>query len=85
MTPVSSINRSAPLLACCMGRNRRIADLSVVELPGEFTVWLSSPEAEFLKDRFVWVNWDAKELISRAEEIRKDPFLLKIHLGGVPM
>lgn len=54
----------------------------IVELPGEFLVWLSSPEALFLKDRFVWVNWDAQELISRAKEIQ-DSMLLKIHLDGV--
>ncbi|SPO06256.1 related to peroxisomal short-chain alcohol dehydrogenase [Cephalotrichum gorgonifer] len=56
-----------------------------LELPGEFTVWLSSPEAEFLKNRFVWVNWDAEELIARSKEIENDQSLLKIHLGGVPM
>ena len=48
-------------------------------------MWLSSPEAEFLKNRFVWVNWDAEELISRSKEIEDDQLLLKIYLGGVPM
>lgn len=59
--------------------------MSVVELPGAFTVWLTSPEAGFLKGRFVWVNWDAEELVARAKEIKEDPLLLRIHLGGVPM
>ncbi|KAK5097404.1 hypothetical protein LTR70_007605 [Exophiala xenobiotica] len=27
-------------------------------LPGHFQVWLASPEAEFLKGKFVWANWD---------------------------
>ncbi|EEU34499.1 uncharacterized protein NECHADRAFT_55027 [Fusarium vanettenii 77-13-4] len=40
-----------------------------VELPGQFYVWLASPEAKFLKDKFVWANWDAQELLERAEEI----------------
>ncbi|KAF7560175.1 hypothetical protein G7046_g3963 [Stylonectria norvegica] len=54
------------------------------ELPGNFLVWLASREAEFLKSKFVWVNWDAEEMISRAEEI-KNSFLLTIHLDGVDM
>lgn len=48
-------------------------------------MWLSSPEAEFLKNRFVWANWDAEELIARSKEIADDQLLLKIYLGGVPM
>jgi hypothetical protein len=47
-------------------------------------VWLASPEAKFLKSKFVWVNWDAEELISRAEEI-ENSFLLRVILEGVPM
>ncbi|KPM35466.1 hypothetical protein AK830_g11094 [Neonectria ditissima] len=53
-------------------------------LPAAFLVWLASPEAEFLKGKFVWVNWDAEELISRAEEI-ENSMLLTVYLGGVPM
>lgn len=44
-------------------------------LPGGFCVWLASPEAEFLKGRFVWANWDVEELKSRAEEIQKNDLL----------
>lgn len=53
-------------------------------LPGHFNVWLASPEAEFLKGKFVWVNWDVNELKALAEEI-KESTLLKIYLNGVPM
>ncbi|KAH6999370.1 hypothetical protein EDB80DRAFT_687486 [Ilyonectria destructans] len=65
------------------------ADSSMVgqdepELPAAFVVWLASPEAKFLKGKFVWVNWDAEELISRAKEI-ENSMLLKVHLDGVPM
>ncbi|RMZ83010.1 hypothetical protein DV737_g1768, partial [Chaetothyriales sp. CBS 132003] len=55
-----------------------------VELPGQFHVWLASPEAEFLKGKFVWVNWDVDELKARAEELKKSQ-LLKVLLNGVPM
>lgn len=47
-------------------------------------VWLASPEAAFLKGKFVWVNWDAEELIARKSEIEKT-MALKVLLGGVPM
>ncbi|EOD43383.1 putative short-chain dehydrogenase reductase sdr protein [Neofusicoccum parvum UCRNP2] len=39
------------------------------ELPGHFLVWLTSPEGEFLKGKFVWVNWDVDELKAKKEEI----------------
>lgn len=56
-----------------------------VELPGHFLVWLASPEARFLKSKFVWTNWDVRELIDRAEEIKGDDHLLRVNLNGVPM
>jgi hypothetical protein len=54
------------------------------ELAGQFTVWLASPEAKFLKGKFVWVNWDVDELKARADEI-KDSLLFRILLNGVVM
>jgi hypothetical protein len=53
-------------------------------LPGHFNVWLASPEAEFLKGKFVWANWDATELMSLSKEIQES-MLLRICLHGVPM
>ncbi|KAK9320873.1 NAD(P)-binding protein [Lipomyces orientalis] len=54
------------------------------ELCGQFTVWLASPEAEFLKRKFVWANWDVDELKARADEI-KNSTLLRLALNGVDM
>ncbi|KAF5637959.1 hypothetical protein F52700_4662 [Fusarium sp. NRRL 52700] len=53
-------------------------------LAGQFYVWLASREAEFLKEKFVWVNWDVDELKARADEI-KNSLLFKVILNGVPM
>ncbi|KAH7062634.1 NAD(P)-binding protein [Macrophomina phaseolina] len=39
------------------------------ELPGHFLVWLASPEAEFLKGKFLWANWDVDELTAKRDEI----------------
>ncbi|EHK44579.1 uncharacterized protein TrAtP1_009138 [Trichoderma atroviride] len=55
-----------------------------VALPGCFHVWLVSPEAEFLKGKFVWVNWDVNELKAHSKEI-EGSMLLKVVLNGVPM
>jgi len=55
-----------------------------IGLPGAFSVWLASPEAAFLKSKFVWVNWDVDELKAKAEEIEKTKVLTTI-LDGVPM
>ncbi|KEF54563.1 uncharacterized protein A1O9_09005 [Exophiala aquamarina CBS 119918] len=52
------------------------------ELPGGFCVWLASPEARFLKNKFVWSNWDVDELKSRAEEIQNSNLLtMALQLG----
>nr|AMD38940.1 reductase [Fusarium babinda] len=55
-----------------------------VDLPAHFMVWLASKEAEFLKGKFVWANWDAEELMARAEEI-KSSMLLRVTLNGAEM
>jgi hypothetical protein len=53
-------------------------------LAGSFSVWLASPEARFLRNKFLWANWDVEELKSRAKEIDggRD---LTIDLIGAPM
>lgn len=79
------------LCSCCWPLSlrplleKRFADHCLtVTLPGDFNVWLASPEAAFLKGRFVWSNWDVEELKSHAKEI-EESMLLKITLNGVPM
>ncbi|KAF4496578.1 3-oxoacyl-(acyl-carrier-) reductase [Fusarium agapanthi] len=53
-------------------------------LAAQLYVWLASPEAECLKGKFVWVNWDVDELKARADGI-KGSLLFKMILSGVPM
>jgi hypothetical protein len=55
-----------------------------VELPAHFLVWIASDEAAFLRNKFVWANWDVEELKARAEEIRTSS-LLRVSLNGVDM
>ena len=52
-------------------------------LPASFMVWVASPEARFLKGKFLWANWDVNELKARATEI-ENGHLLSIGLGGSP-
>jgi len=47
-------------------------------LPGQFYVWLASPEASFLKGKFVWANWDAQELLEREDEITNGRLLTTV-------
>ncbi|KAF2704665.1 putative oxidoreductase [Pleomassaria siparia CBS 279.74] len=54
-----------------------------VSLPASFSVWLASPEARFLKGRFLWANWDVDELKARAEEIQGGTEF-KVDLVGWP-
>lgn len=46
--------------------------------------WLASPEAAFLKRKFVWANWDVDELKARAKEIESSN-LLRVQLNGMDM
>jgi hypothetical protein len=59
--------------------------LALAELPGDFAVWLASPEAAFLHGRFVDAHWDIDEL--KSGEVRKeidgDPFYLKVGILGL--
>lgn len=54
-----------------------------VSLPASFSVWLASPEASFLKGKFLWTNWDVDELKAKAKEIEESN-QLSIGLGGWP-
>lgn len=46
-----------------------------------FIVWLTSPEAHFLKGKFVWTNWDVDELKENSQEIENSS-LLTLGLEG---
>lgn len=59
------------------------SDFDLVSLPASFNVWLASPEARFLKGKFLWVNWDVDELKARAKELESST-QLSIGLSGWP-
>ncbi|KAF4438394.1 Short-chain type dehydrogenase reductase [Fusarium acutatum] len=45
-------------------------------LPASYCVWLAaSKEADCLKGRFLWTNWDVTELLQRKDEITKQNLL----------
>lgn len=50
-------------------------------LGGNFMVWAASPDAAFLKGRWVWSNWDVEQLKQRAEEIQSSGLLTSNILG----
>ncbi|KAL3424642.1 short chain dehydrogenase reductase [Phlyctema vagabunda] len=54
-----------------------------VSLPASFSVWLASPEARFLKGKFLWANWDVDELKAKAEQLQSSP-QLSLGLVGWP-
>ncbi|PWY82105.1 putative NADP(+)-dependent dehydrogenase [Aspergillus heteromorphus CBS 117.55] len=57
--------------------------MDTVQLPADFTVWLTSPEASFLKGRQVWANWDVEELKEKAGEIQAG-LQLTANINGWP-
>jgi len=54
------------------------------ELPAAVSVWLSSPEADFLRGRFLWSNWDVEELKAMKGEIEKSEAMFQLNLVGWP-
>ncbi|KAF7716067.1 Uncharacterized protein PECH_008711 [Penicillium ucsense] len=65
------------------GADPRHLPMDTVDLPGNFTVWLTSPEAAFLSGRCAWANWDVDELKDKADEI-KSGLLLTSGIYGWP-
>ncbi|TGJ81778.1 hypothetical protein E0Z10_g6984 [Xylaria hypoxylon] len=54
-----------------------------INLPAHFLVWAASDEAKFLKNKFVWANWDVDEMKAREQEIAGSPELM-VGLNGFP-
>ncbi|KAI1779463.1 putative NADP(+)-dependent dehydrogenase [Hypoxylon cercidicola] len=44
-----------------------------ISLPADFLVWITSPEANFLKGKLVFAAWDVEELKNRKKEIVGGP------------
>jgi hypothetical protein len=55
-----------------------------VELPASYVVWASSPEAAFLKGKFVWVHWDVEELKPIVAGSVEDKSFLTLAIHGMP-
>ncbi|KAG4291661.1 hypothetical protein FPRO06_12914 [Fusarium proliferatum] len=59
-----------------------IATVDSIRLPASYCVWLAtSKEADCLKGRFLWTNWDVTELLQRKDEIEKQNLLTHGLLG----
>lgn len=52
------------------------------ELPAAVAVYLSSPEGDFLKGRFLWSNWDVTELKGMQKEIEETTMWGQVGLVG---
>ncbi|KAF4333432.1 short-chain type dehydrogenase reductase [Fusarium beomiforme] len=53
-----------------------IAAVDNIRLPASYCVWLAaSKEADCLKGRFLWANWDVTELLQRKDEIKTQNLL----------
>ena len=58
-----------------------IADAIKVSLPAHFLVWFASPDAAFLKGRFVFANWDVEQLKEKRAEVESGMDLTANVLG----
>lgn len=48
----------------------RRANQKKASLPADFMVWAASEEAQFLRGKYVFANWDVNEMKEQAERIR---------------
>lgn len=62
-------------------KTKRRANVFAVDLPGHFYVWLVSPQASFLRGKFVWANWDVDELVGLKDKISNEG-LIDIDMRG---
>ena len=76
-----SIHPGAVETAMCEKSGIKGIPLTDAALAANFIVWSASPEAEFLKGRFAWVNWDVEELNAMREEILEKN-LLQYSIAG---
>lgn len=51
-------------------------------LPGNFYAWATTKNAAFLHGRFLWTNWDVKELMEMKPKIEADTGFLRMGLQG---
>jgi hypothetical protein len=61
-----------------------IFEYNIVDLGANFIVWACSPEAEFLKGRMIWCNWDVEQLVAKKAQIEADPMLMTTGVYGWP-
>lgn len=56
--------------------------LLVAALPANFAVWASRPEQKIFSGRYLWANWDVKELVAMREEmVEKNLFRINMMEG----
>jgi NAD(P)-dependent dehydrogenase (short-subunit alcohol dehydrogenase family) len=60
-----------------------VTDSFVAQLSSHFSVWVSSPEAEFLRGKFVWINWDVEELKANSKAIQESD-IFTTTIAGYP-
>lgn len=64
-----------------LNRKRDIPCTDDANLPGNFAVWASSPEARFLNGKYVYCNWDVKEMLSKKSDF-EEPTFMRLALEG---
>ena len=54
----------------------QVLELTFLGLPASYCVWLAaSKEADCLKGKFLWTNWDVTELLQRKDKVNEQNLL----------
>jgi len=80
---VRVFNLHPGLIKTAMGdKSGIVGSFAEPALPAATAVYLSSPDAEFLRGRFLWASWDVTELKAMQAEIEKTPMWAQMGLVG---
>lgn len=64
-----------------LNRKSDFPGMDNANLPGNFAVWAASPEARFLHGKYVYCNWDVKEILSKKSDF-EEPTFMRLALDG---
>lgn len=70
------------ILVYPVGILANMISIMIVALPSHYTVWVASPEAEFLRGKMSSCNWDVDEMKTKADKIAGSDLFTTTVLGA---
>jgi NAD(P)-dependent dehydrogenase (short-subunit alcohol dehydrogenase family) len=75
------LNVQPGVVASDLNRKSGMESIDNINLPGDFAVWVASPEARFHNGKYMFCNFDVEELVARKAEF-EEPTFMRLGLDG---